>query len=85
MPLPPPPALALSRTGNPISSAALRAAAIDVAPSVPGTVGTSAARIACFAAILSPIVAITSAGGPTKTRSLSTHAATNAGFSARNP
>ncbi len=36
-------------------------------------------------AILSPIVAITSAGGPTKTRSLSTHASTNAGFSARKP
>jgi hypothetical protein len=52
---------------------------------VPGTVGTSAARIACFAEILSPIIAITSAGGPTKTRSLSTHASTNAGFSARKP
>ena len=31
-------------------------------PRCPGTVGTSAARIACFAEILSPIVAITSAG-----------------------
>jgi len=56
-----------------------------VAPSVPGTVGTFAARIARFAEILSPIIAITSAGGPTKTRSLSTHASTNAGFSARKP
>jgi hypothetical protein len=29
--------------------------------------------------------AITSAGGPTKTRSFSSHAVTNAGFSARKP
>ena len=85
MPLPPPPAVALSRIGNPISSAAARAAETFVAPSVPGTVGTSAARMACFAEILSPIDAITSAGGPTNTRSLSTHASTNAGFSARKP
>ena len=47
--------------------------------------GLPAARIACFAEILSAISAITSAGGPTKTRSLSTHASTNAGFSARKP
>ena len=42
-------------------------------------------RIASRAAILSPIVRITPAGGPTKTRSLSTHASTNAGLSARKP
>ena len=51
----------------------------------PARSAPSARRIACFAAILSPIVAITSAGGPTKTRSLSTQASTKAGFSARKP
>ena len=44
-----------------------------------------ARRMARFAAILSPIEAMTSAGGPTKTRSLSTQASTNAGFSERKP
>ena len=56
-----------------------------MAPSVPGTVGTSAARIAARAAILSPIAIITEAGGPTKTRSFSAHASTKAGFSERKP
>ena len=43
--------------------------AADV-PTVPGTEGETS---------------ITEAGGPTKTRSLSAHASTNAGFSERNP
>ena len=78
---PPPDVMALM--GDKISAKrAMREA--DV-PTVPGTVGTLAARIACFAEILSPISAITSSGGPTNTRSLSTHASTNAGFSARKP
>ena len=54
-------------------------------PSVPGTSGTPAARSSSFARTLSPIRSMTSAGGPTKTRSLSSHARTKAGFSARKP
>ncbi len=47
--------------------------------------GTSAARISAFARALSPIRSITSAGGPTKTRSLSAQARTKSGFSERKP
>ena len=52
---------------------------------MPGTSGTSAAAISFFAMALSPMRAITSASGPTKTRSFSSHARTKAGFSDRNP
>ena len=41
--------------------------------------------MAGLAALLSPIRSIASAGGPTKIRSLSWQARTNAAFSARNP
>ena len=56
-----------------------------VPPSGPGTSGTPASRISSFACTLSPIRAITSAPGPMKTRSLSAHASTKAGFSERKP
>jgi len=85
MPRPPPPAVAFSRTGKPISAAADRTSARLAGPSVPGTSGTDAARISSFAAALSPRRSITSGVGPTKTRSLSAHARANAGFSERNP
>ena len=86
MPRPPPPAAAFSSTGKPSSAAAARASATLVAaPSVPGTSGTPAARISAFACVLSPIRAITSAGGPMKTRSLSSQAWTNSSFSERKP
>jgi hypothetical protein len=68
-----------------MARAAERASAIVVASSVPGSVGTPAARIARRAATLSPIARITLAGGPMKTRSLSTQASTNVGFSERKP
>ena len=85
MPLPPPPAVAFSSTGKPTPSAASRASSRSVAPSVPGTVGTLGGPHRRLGRILSPIRAITSAPGPTKTRSLSTQASTKAGFSARKP
>ena len=85
MPLPPPPAVAFSSTGKPSSSAATRTSASVAPPSVPGTSGTPAAFISAFARALSPIRSITSAPGPTKTRSLSSHARTKAGFSERKP
>ena len=71
--------------GSPLSSAAASASSSVVAPSVPGTTGMSAARISPFASTLSPMRAIVSALGPTKTRSLSAQASTKAGFSARKP
>ncbi len=52
---------------------------------LPGTSGTPASRIVCFARLLSPISSIASGRGPTNTRSLSSQARTNAAFSARNP
>ena len=54
-------------------------------PSMPGTSGTPAARISAFARALSPIRSITSAGGPMKTRSFSSHARTKSAFSERKP
>ena len=41
--------------------------------------------MAALAALLSPIVSIAAAGGPTKIRSFSSQARTNAAFSARKP
>jgi len=51
----------------------------------PGTVGTSRALTAAFAAILSPITRIASLEGPMNTTPARSHAAANRGFSARNP
>src|SRR6266496_3951435 len=61
MPLPPPPATAFSRTGYPVSSAAACTSSSVVAASLPGTTGTPAAAISCFALALSPLRAIVSA------------------------
>ena len=52
-----------------------------LAASVPGTSRSPASASSRFASTLSPMRAITSASGPMKTRSLSSHAWTNAGFS----
>jgi len=60
----------------------LRAAGV---PLVPGTSGTPASRSSCFACALSPIRSMTAGDGPTNTRSFSSQARANAGFSARNP
>ena len=82
---PPPPAVALRSTGNPIVAADSRIASKDAASSVPGTSGMPAARISRFASALSPSRSITSGDGPMKTRSFSAQARANAGFSARKP
>ena len=86
MPLPPPPAAALSSTGiaELLGGRARRPPALAT-PSVPGTSGTPAARISAFARALSPIRSITSAGGPMKTRSLSSQARTKSAFSETKP
>ena len=50
-----------------------------------GFLSENPAFISAFARALSPLRSITSAPGPTKTRSLSSHARTKAGFSERKP
>jgi hypothetical protein len=80
MPFPPPPAEGLTMTGNHVSFG-LR----GLSGLISGTTGTPAALTRAFAAILSPIASIASAGGPMKTRPAPAAARANAAFSARNP
>jgi hypothetical protein len=80
------PAAALSSTGYPNSPAMRRASAASRSGSVvPGTTGTPAAMASVRAAVLLPIAAIASAGGPTKTSPASRTARANHSRSARNP
>ena len=72
IPLPPPPAAALTSTGKPASSPR-------------GTTGTPAATAISRAASLRPILSITSAGGPTKLMPAATTARANSARSDRNP
>ncbi len=86
MPLPPPPAAALIATGNPCSAAKASTCSAEVNGSrVPGTPWTPAASAASLDSILSPIIAIADAGGPTQVNPASTTACANSAFSARNP
>ena len=86
MPLPPPPAEALIKIGNPIFSAMLFAVSISVtAPSEPGTVGTLAFIISSRAADLFPICSMTLDDGPMNLIPFSSQSAANAGFSDRKP
>ena len=86
MPLPPPPALGLSSTGNPISLDGRRQVVVGEAGAVrPGTTGTPAGRTVCLARILSPIASIAAAGGPMNTMPASSQAAAKAAFSLRKP
>ena len=86
IPRPPPPALALTIRGKPISRpAASAAAASRTGASVPGDTGTPAADTRLRALILSPICSITSAEGPTQTSPWSSTRRANSAFSARNP
>src|SRR3979411_2693999 len=68
MPLPPPPAAAFSRIGYPNFLATLAASFASANGSVvPGTTGTPFATARVRAAVLLPIAAIASAGGPIQT------------------
>ena len=65
MPRPPPPAVALTITGYPISFANLSAlSSVSVGPSLPGRIGTPAFFITRRARALSPIKRITCGSGP---------------------
>ena len=62
--MPPPPPAALTATGKPISSLAIRSASATVATAsvVPGTIGTPAACISSRAFVFEPIASIALAG-----------------------
>ena len=67
MPRPPPPAEALTITGNPTCCAHSSAAPSDASkPSEPGRMGMPAAFMASRAFSFSPIRRVTSGGGPMK-------------------
>jgi hypothetical protein len=86
MPLPPPPAAALSITGRPTARTdAAIAAGSTLGASLPGTIGTLAALASRLAAALSPRRSITSAVGPMNTRPAASTARAKAAFSARKP
>ena len=84
MPLPPPPAEALSITGKPISFAAAIASSV-VLQVAPGTIGTPASAIFARAAVLDPIARMALAGGPMNVMSLRSQASAKSGFSLRKP
>jgi hypothetical protein len=86
MPLPPPPAAALSSTGYPIWSARARASfASAMSLLMPGAIGTCASMAMRRAEVFSPRARCTDAGGPTKMMPASAHAWANCAFSERKP
>ena len=84
IPLPPPPAEALTSTGNPSDMAALPTA-VRPASSTEGSVGTPAASMRRFDSSLEPIVSIASGEGPTQVIPEAITARAKLAFSARNP
>ena len=86
IPLPPPPAVAFSMTGYPISLATLRPSFSSLSnPSDPGTHGTPAAIIVALALDLSPIPLIISGLAPINLIPWSRHISENFAFSDKKP
>ena len=86
IPLPPPPADALSMTGKPISVATVTASSTSLmASGDPGTVLTFASFASRLLAILSPMAAMASGPGPMKAILAASRARQNAGFSETKP
>ena len=87
MPLPPPPAVALSITGYPTTSDAnfLHSLKSIINPSEPGIVGTPAYFIVSFAAALSPMPSIISGDAPINFILFSVHILEKFEFSAKKP
>ena len=86
IPRPPPPAVALIITGNPMSDAMVFAVLKSaMTPSEPGTTGTCAFFIVSLARALSPIALIASGGGPMNVRPEVPQISAKEAFSARNP
>ena len=86
MPRPPPPFSALNRTGKPTSVATRRASSTPAStPALPGITARPAARIAAFARVLLPIIAVTCGGGPMNVTPCCAHSVASSGFSDKNP
>ena len=86
MPRPPPPAVALSMMGYPISLAiSLPSFTESMIPSEPGIVGTPARFMVSLAVALSPILLIISALAPMNLIPYSSQTLENSAFSAKNP
>ena len=85
IPRPPPPATALTNTGNVIDSAAAINVSISVEGSEDASTGSPAAFAAAIARALLPVSSNTCAEGPTKVMSACAHAAARSGFSDKNP
>ena len=85
MPMPPPPVVLFTITGQPIASAARRASSGAPSGGEPGSSGTPAARASSRAASLRPKARICSGEGPQKRIPASSTAAANSGSSLRNP
>ncbi len=85
IPRPPPPATALTNTGNSMSSDAATKASTSADGSDDANTGNPAAFAAAIARALFPVSSSTSADGPTNVIPARSHAAANSGFSDRNP
>ena len=86
MPFPPPPAAGLISSGTPISAApASSAASSSPGAARPGTTGTPRAATVSRAVILSPMVAIAAADGPTKAMPAAAQATASSARSERKP
>ncbi len=86
IPLPPPPAAGLIRSGMPIFLAALVRRSSDwSSSSYPASTGIPSDTASRRAAALSPIVRMASGGGPTQRRPAAMTRSAKSAFSARNP
>ena len=85
MPRPPPPATALTKTGNPISSAPATKSSTSEEGGVDFRVGMPASLAAASARTLLPANCKTSAGGPMNVIPAASQARARSGFSLRKP
>ena len=86
MPRPPPPALAFTSSGYPMSAPSRsRPAASSPVASPPGRMGTPACDIIALAASFEPIDSIADGGGPTHVSPAASHARAKPAFSERKP
>ena len=86
IPRPPPPAAALTRSGNPMRSAWWRAASrSSTGPPLHAATGAPTCSASRFAPILSPRRRMTSPGGPMNVTPIRSHRSANSGCSATNP
>ncbi len=85
MPMPPPPPVAFTMTGKPISAAAATASLADDSSPVPGIMGTPTARASDLAVCFSPNASSCPGAGPTNAMPASSTCRANPAFSERKP